>query len=150
MSRSWLTVLSALTLSFVLLECKQAAPLRPQFAYVTNSYSNLVSAYSIGTNGALTPVPGSPFGEDAAVGQVSVAVDPMIKFAYVANSASNNISASSIGSNGVLTPVPGSPFAAGYYPYSVAVNPTAKFIYVANRASSNVSAYSIGSNGVLT
>src|ERR1700730_17811745 len=76
MIRSWLRVLSALAMSFVLLECKQPAPLRPQFVYVANFYSNLVSAYSIGSNGALTPVPGSPFGEDAAVGPVSVAVTP--------------------------------------------------------------------------
>jgi hypothetical protein len=58
MIRSWLRVLSALAMSFVLLECKQAASLRPQFAYVANFYSNLVSAYSIGSNGALTPVSG--------------------------------------------------------------------------------------------
>ena len=93
-----------LAIGFVLLECKQPAPLRPQFVYVANFYSNLVSAYSIGSNGALTPVPGSPFGEDAAVGPVSVAVDPTAKFAYEANFASNNISAFSIGSNGSYTP----------------------------------------------
>ena len=104
MIRSWLRVLSALAMSFVLLECKQAAPLRPQFAYVANFYSNLVSAYSIGSNGALTPVPGSPFGEDAAVGPVSVAVDPTAKFAYVANRFGSDISVYSIGSNGALTP----------------------------------------------
>jgi 6-phosphogluconolactonase len=121
MIRSWLRVLSALAMSFVLLECKQAAPLRPQFAYVANFYSNLVSAYSIGSNGALTPVAGSPFGEDAAVGPVSVAVDPMAKFAYVANIDSNDISAYSIASYGALTPVPGSPFAARVKPASVAI-----------------------------
>jgi 6-phosphogluconolactonase len=100
--------------------------LRPQFAYVANFYSNLLSAYSIDSNGTLTPVPGSPFGEDRAVGPVSVAVDSKAKFAYVANSASDNITVFSIGSNGVLTPVPGSPFATGYSPYSVAVDPAAK------------------------
>jgi hypothetical protein len=38
---------------------------------VANFYSNNVSAYSIGSNGALTPVPGSPFG--ARVNPISVA-----------------------------------------------------------------------------
>ena len=42
-----------------------------KFAYVANFYSNNVSAYSIGSNGALTPVPGSPFG--ARVNPISVA-----------------------------------------------------------------------------
>lgn len=32
-----------------------------QFAYVANFGTNNVSAYSIGANGALTPVAGSPF-----------------------------------------------------------------------------------------
>src|SRR5258708_7730995 len=39
MTKSWLRVLLALAISFVLLECKQAAPLRPQFA------SQRVAAY---------------------------------------------------------------------------------------------------------
>ena len=64
MSRSWFGILSALASSFILPECKQAAPLRPQFVYVANFYSNFVSAYNIDTNGTLTPLPGSPSGEE--------------------------------------------------------------------------------------
>ncbi len=150
MRRGWFYIFPTLAIGFVLLECKQPTPLRPQFVYVANFYSNLVSAYSIGSNGALTPVPGSPFGEDAAVGPVSVALDPSAKFAYVANFAGNNISAFSIGSNGVLAPLPGLPFAGGQTPFSIVVDPTAKFAYVANRFGSNILAYSIGSNGALT
>jgi len=143
--RSWLSVFSTLAIGFVCL----AAPLRAQFAYVANITSNNVSAYSIGANGALTPVPGSPF---ATFAPTSVAVDPKGKFAYAANESSNNVSAYSIGANGALTPVPGSPFAAGSAPFSVAVDPTGKFAYVANGgfSSNNVSAYSIGANGALT
>jgi hypothetical protein len=48
----------ALAVCLVLL----AVPLRAQFVYVTNQSSGNVSAYSIGPNGALTPVPGSPLG----------------------------------------------------------------------------------------
>src|SRR5260221_375162 len=110
-------------------------------------FFNNVSAYSIGANGALTPVPGSPFA--AGTFPTSVAVDPTAKFAYVTNAFSNNVSAYSIGANGALKPVPGSPFAAGTFPFSVAVDPTAKFAYVANAVVSNVSAYSIGANGAL-
>src|SRR5260221_6488009 len=64
-------------------------PLRAQFAYVVNVLSNNVSAYSIGSNGALTPVPGSPFAAGQNPG--SVAVDPTGQFAYVVN-GSNNVS----------------------------------------------------------
>jgi hypothetical protein len=129
--RGWLSVFSTLAIGFVWL----AAPLRAQFAYVANAGGN-VSSYSIGANGALTPVPGSPFAAGAQ--PRSVAVDPTAKFAYVANEGApglgipSNVSAYSIGANGALTPVPGSPFAAGLGPRSVAVDPTAKFAYVAN------------------
>jgi 6-phosphogluconolactonase (cycloisomerase 2 family) len=139
MKKVWFIALSTVAISFGFL----ATPLRAQFVYVTNDFPSTVSAYSIGSNGALTPVPGSPF---AAGGfPSSVAVDPTSKFAYVAGT--NTVSAYSIASNGALTPVPGSPFAAPGAA-SVAVDPTGKFAYVAG--TSNVSAYSIGSNGTLT
>ena len=120
MRRGWLGVFSTLAIGFVCL----AAPLRAQFAYVANLTSNTVSAYSIGANGALTPVPGSPF---ATFAPTSVAVDPKGKFAYAANSGDGNVSAYSIGANGALTPVPGSPFAAGSAPFSVATTPLVPF-----------------------
>jgi 6-phosphogluconolactonase len=90
-----------------------------KFFYVANFSSNNVSAYGISSNGALTPVSGSPF--PTGVGPVSVALNDTAKFAYVANIDSNDISAYSIASNGALTPVPGSPFAARVKPASVAI-----------------------------
>jgi DNA-binding beta-propeller fold protein YncE len=125
-----------------------AWPLRAQFVYVANFGGTNVSAYSINSNGGLTPVPGSPFA--AGNGPFSVAVDPLGKFVYVANIFANNVSAYSISSDGALTPVPGSPFATGVLPASVVVDPSGKFAYVANANDNNVSAYSIGSNGGLT
>ena len=56
-----------------------AAPVRAQFAYVANFDSNNVSAYSIGANGALTPIPGSPFA--AGMDPQSVAITPLVPFA---------------------------------------------------------------------
>jgi hypothetical protein len=127
-----------------------------KFAYVANSDSSNVSAYTIdSTTGALTPVPGAPFA--AGLNAFSVAVDPSGKFAYVANQCGNcpqgSVSAYTIDSTtGALTPVPGAPFAAGTFPVSVAVDPSDKFAYVANECSSssdcsqgNVSAYTIDS-----
>jgi 6-phosphogluconolactonase len=152
--RGWLSVFSTLAIGLVCL----AAPLRAQFVYVANLTSNNVSAYRIGTNGALTPVPESPFAAGAQ--PRSVAVDPTARFVYVANAGSSpsiyngSVSAYSIGANGALTPVPGSPFAAGTWSASVAVDPTGKFVYVANTGlypiKGSVSGYSIGANGALT
>jgi 6-phosphogluconolactonase len=122
-----------------------------RFVYVANAYSNTVSAYRIGANGALTPVARSPF----PTGDVpaSVAVDPLGRFVYVANAFSNTVSAYRIGANGALTPVPGSPFTAGFTagsePSSVAVDPWGRFVYVANYGTYLLSAYPIGANGAL-
>src|SRR5260370_925717 len=142
--RGWLSIFSTLAVGLVWL----ATPLRAQFAYVANTFSNNVSAYSIGANGALTRVPGSPFA--AGIFPNSVAVDPTGKFVYVANDVSNNVSAYSIDADGALTQLSGSPFAGGQNPWSVAVDPRAKFVYVTNETGNNVSAYSIGADGTLT
>jgi hypothetical protein len=92
------------------------------FLYVTNQDDNSVSAYSILSSGALTPVTGSPF----AAGQYpfSVAVDPTGSYAYVTNNGANDISAYTIGSNGALTPIAGSPFTGLNLPLSVVVSAT--------------------------
>jgi hypothetical protein len=50
-----------------------------KFAYVTNFGDNNVTAYSIGADGALTPVAGSPFA--AGIGPSSVAITPLVPFA---------------------------------------------------------------------
>jgi 6-phosphogluconolactonase (cycloisomerase 2 family) len=112
---------------------------------------NTVSAYSIDSNGALTPVPGSPF---AALGSHSMAVDPTGKFVFAVG-GNNTVWAYVISSNGALTPAPGSPFIEAGGPAngsfkSVAVDPTGKFAYVANFNSADVLAYSIAPNGTLT
>jgi 6-phosphogluconolactonase (cycloisomerase 2 family) len=126
-----------------------------KFAYVANfgggsSGSNgNVSAYSIGANGALTPI--GTFA--AGANPDSVAVDPTGKFAYVANRG-GTVSAYTINqSTGALTAI--GTFTAGSNPEAVAVDPTGKFAYVANGGAlpasiGSVSAYSIGADGALT
>jgi DNA-binding beta-propeller fold protein YncE len=94
------------------------------FVYVANCGGGLcfgpgsVSAYAIGTDGSLAPVPGSPF--PAGSGPVSVTVEPTGHFAYVANKFSNDVWAYAIGIDGI----PGSltlmgAFPAGSVPVSV-------------------------------
>jgi hypothetical protein len=94
---------------------------RGSYVYVANFFSNTVSAYSIGTTGALTSI-GAPVA--AGFGPFPVAVDPTGNFVYVANQIGNNVSAYSIGATGVLTPI-GVPVAAGSNPRSVAISRTA-------------------------
>src|SRR6516225_5280075 len=106
------------------------APSRAQFAYVANADSGDISAYSIDSNGSLTPVPGSPFA--AGIEPFSVSVDFIARFAYATNFSGSNVSAYRISSNGALTPVSGSPFETGAGPISVAADPMGRFVYVAN------------------
>lgn len=77
-----------------------------KFVYVPVTFSNEVVAFSIESNGALTPVPGSPF----ATGITPLSMTSVKNFLYVSNAM--GISGYSIdGNSGVLTPLAGSPFA---------------------------------------
>jgi 6-phosphogluconolactonase len=119
------------------------------FAYVADTQSSNVSAYTISESGALTPIKGSPFSSGGA--PVGIAVDPTGSFVFTANSGSNNVSAFKIDAKtGALTQVSGSPFPAGTGPFAVAVDPSGAHAYVANQYSNNVYAYSIGTAGALT
>ena len=142
--RGWLSVFSMLAIGFVWL----APPLRAQFAYVANSGDNTVSAYSIGANGALTPVPGSPFA--AGSEPVSVAVDPTGKFAYVANPSGNNVSAYSIGCQRGPDAGPRFALRSGDRALLSGRGSNGQVRLRGKRGSNNVSAYSIGANGALT
>ena len=113
MRRGRFSLLSVLAVVFAWL----AVPLLAKLAEVGGDN---VWAYSIGSDGALQPIAGSPFAAGSKPN--SVAVDCRGKFVYVANGGgSNNVSAYSIAPNGALTPVPGSPFAAGSLPSFVVV-----------------------------
>lgn len=103
------------------------------------------------TTGALSPVPGSPFG--AGLFPISVVVSPSNKFVYVANYGSKNISAYAVdGTTGALTEVSGSPFAACGAAESIAIVPSGKFLYVGcDNSGHNLAAYTIDhATGALT
>jgi 6-phosphogluconolactonase len=86
-----------------------------RFVYVT--VTDGILAYQIGSDGALTAVPGSPFPLGiAGMFPTSVAVDLLGRFVYVADVFAGTIngeilSAYQVAPDGSLTPVPGSPFA---------------------------------------
>jgi len=116
--------------------------------YVANGSSRSVSAFSVGSNGGLSPVAGSPF--DVGIAPLGVAVSPDAEHLYVTNLESNTVSAFAIAPSGVLTPVPGSPFATSAGPWGVAVAPNGSHLYVVNKGADSVSAYSIALNGSLS
>jgi 6-phosphogluconolactonase (cycloisomerase 2 family) len=114
-------------------------PLPPAVGYVYG--------FSVGSGGALTPIPGSPFA--AGSHPTGVASDSSSTYLYVTDSVNADVLGFTIGSTGALTQVSGSPFAAGNQPSAVAVDPVYPYVYVTNALDATVTAYSM-SGGVLT
>ena len=68
--------------------------------------------FSIGTNGALTEISGSPYA--VGTGPTGVVLDTTGSYVYVANKGSNNISAFTLtAASGKLTAISGSPYSSG-------------------------------------
>lgn len=129
------------------------------FAYIANSQTNKVTAFRIGTNGALllgASTPDAP--NPASVGTTprALAVSQDSRFLYVVNGGSDTVTVFSIGTAGVLTPVPpstGNPnpvSAGGLSPVALAMSSIGRFLYVANSTSNTITAFEVESSGLLT
>jgi 6-phosphogluconolactonase (cycloisomerase 2 family) len=128
------------------------------FVYTNNNPagSNTVSVLSVGTNGALAPIAGSPFptggtgdgGGFYATNRAAVSG----KFLFASNAVSADVSVFTIdATSGALTSVAGSPFKTGAAAGAIALAPTpdGKFLMAANSGANTVSVFSVA-NGVLT
>ncbi|HEY2234682.1 MAG TPA: beta-propeller fold lactonase family protein [Candidatus Angelobacter sp.] len=116
------------------------------FLYVSNGTAGNISAFAIGTNGALTELAGSPFSLGAGAVAAGLAIDPKGQFLYAADSANNAIDSFNV-AGGPLAAV-GS-FPAGTKPVAVTVDNTSSLVYSANQGSNDVSAFKTAS-GALT
>jgi len=135
-------VLSTLAIAFIAL----ASPLRAQFAYVANYTDNTLSGYSIASNGALTPVAGSPYPAGFQPKGMGVVQN---KFVYVVTGDPvETIIGYSIASDGALSTIPGSPFPAAMGCSTLNVDPLGRFLFLP--AGDAIYVYTIGSNGALT
>jgi 6-phosphogluconolactonase len=131
-----------------------------RFLYVTNIDQpnpepfgpvSHVSAYRIGIDGTLTPVPGSPF--PAGYSPLSVAADPLGRFVYVGNAGSQEevsetISGYRVGGDGTLIPLPGSPFRDGESPQEILADPLGRFVYTAGEYDLAYLTYRITGTGI--
>ncbi len=127
-----------------------------EFAYVTNSTANTISAFGIdATTGAIDSA-GTPVTTGTA--SVATASTSDKQYVYVANSGSNDVSAFAADpGTGALTTVPGSPFDTGTNPRGLALYSAVPldtgpynfpshvdwYLYVANAGSNSLSAYRI-------
>lgn len=126
-----------------------------KFVYAGNGGSGDISAFSVGSNGALTPIVGSPF--SAGGSPDGIKVSPNGKFLGVALPFSDSVAMFRIGSHGALTSVPGSPFpqggtgggdAATYLDMSC--KSKLLFAAIANSSETEVGVSTIASSGALS
>jgi len=117
-----------------------------RFAYVANSGSNSVSAFSIDASGKLTEMTGSPFATGSGPQCVSVHLSG--RFVYVAHSGGITAYASDAKS-GALTQV--GAVSVGPDATTIAADPSGNFLYVASVASQSMHTYAVdNTTGVLT
>jgi 6-phosphogluconolactonase (cycloisomerase 2 family) len=90
-----------------------------KYVYVANVASYTISQYTVGINGALSPM--IPPSVNAGTSSIAVQVDASGKFLYAVNAGDNNISQYSIGNNGALTPLNGSNPGTDQSPFFFAV-----------------------------
>ncbi len=145
MKPSAFRVLLTLAIAFIAL----ASSGRAQFVYVANFGDSTLWGYSIATNGALTPVPGSPYPAGSKPTQLVVDQN---KFVYILTGNGSGyiytIVGYSIAPDGALSTIPGSPFPTVMNPLNMTVDPLGRFLFVP--CSQGFAVYSIGSNGALT
>ncbi len=121
------------------------------FGGEANPSSTIVDVFSIASNGALTPISGSPFGGGTGQNSNNVLLSPDDRFLFVTNNFSSQVSVFSVAANGSLALVSGSPFATGgVEPSGLATDAFGKFLFVANFGGSNVTVFSIATNGSLS
>lgn len=116
---------------------------------LNNSGLPLVDVFSIGSSGALSPIPGSPF-TTPGTGGGTLYLSPDETRLFVGNQQ-NSISVFSVAAGGGLVLVPGSPFAAngGAFLSGLTTDRASKFIYGAG-FNNRVVALTINADGSLS
>jgi 6-phosphogluconolactonase (cycloisomerase 2 family) len=127
----------------------------------TQNIPGNVSVFSIGSGGALTQVPGSPFSLQETAPPLPVAPSQPFPSAIAASNQGNFVYVtdrtngcvlgfSFDGTTGALSPVPGQIFLVGSAPNAVYSPPAGNFLYVANAGSNDIYEFIINSDGSLS
>jgi 6-phosphogluconolactonase len=107
----------------------------------SNANPGWLFGFSIGSNGALTPLAGSPY--QAGVKPSALATDPTSRFVFVTDFANDQLIGYTVLSNGTLNFMVSGPVPTGREPSAIVIDPRGLYIYVANELDYTVSAYSI-------
>lgn len=106
---------------------------------------------AIGQNGALTPIPGSPFSSGTTGTSLDLALTPRDNFLFSESSFESEIPSLAVAPSGSLSPVPGSPFSTGSsWVGGLAVTAAGDYLYSVDFGAGAVYGMKIASNGSLT
>ena len=139
-----------LTACLLLILCWVVQPAAAERLYVTGMSSDNVAGFTVGANGALSPIAGSPFpGGDSPF---NVLHSPDGKFLYVSSFGTDTVSAFAVGADGSLTAVAGSPYTVAESDgllegVGIAISPNGKYLYAG--LAGKVYAYGVAANGSL-
>lgn len=119
-----------------------------------DSACGYVFVFSIGANGALTPVGSTQVAANQLLG--GIAVDKTVTYLYVTDmdNSAGQIYGFTIGAGGSLTPIAGLPLKTGTNttasPLGIVIDTNGKYLYVANRNEGTIAGFTIGAGGALT
>lgn len=130
-----------------------------QFLYTGFASTNQIFGWSIGADGTLNAVTGSPYSVafldfvPSGFGTRSIITNPAGTLLFF-STFQNNVYVYQIGSGGALTPATGSPFSVPFAG-NLATDGLGKYLYITDTAAGNhtgsqVAAFAIGSSGALT
>jgi len=119
-------------------------------AYVSGGLAGpqQVSALTIGADGSLTSVPGSPFPSGGTTTE-GIAMTPNAARVYVANFGTSTISGFNVAANGGLSAIAGSPFAGGVNDLGVAPSPNGNVVFAWNHGGA-IASLTVAANGALS
>jgi 6-phosphogluconolactonase len=123
-----------------------------KFLFINDLTDGKILAYSIGGDGTLSPVSGSPFNVPANNQPEKILIDSGGRFLY-APVIQGGIAAFAVNSStGALADIAGSPFPTSNQPFTLAIAPSAKFLYSIGGSSNNaIDAFNIDAEtGALT
>ncbi|WFN93223.1 lactonase family protein [Gordonia sihwensis] len=120
----------------------------PRFLLTAGTASQGISVLRVHDDGALTPVPGSPFA--TGLGVLSLVVSPDGEKVYVPHALDGGVSGYRISASGRLTPIPGADVKVGGAPTAARLTPDGKYLYVVlGGVPGRVTSYRVTGSGAL-
>lgn len=130
------------------------SPTNPDTLYVTNAHAGMemgsVSAYTVSTDGAFTPIGDSPF-TNGQTGTCWIEISADGKYVYAVNTGTPSISSYEVAADGSLMLLGNTMFKEGdgLRPFDAQLSPDGAFLYVVDAGAAKISAFAVD-GGTLT